>query len=283
MFGMKNDLVTFRNYEAAKRHFENTAPIRGRDKDYHGVPLAQDRRVHHKYYLLKRGNLYQACLHRTPVVTYMETGDVEVDVSYNSQLTNTFANRYVPMGVYFSTCRGRLTVVLSGTGGQEFYIDGNVWLTPTENGKFDVSKVYPGVYENLRSKSEAYQIRKPYADTFKIVETMLTIGLDHKQAHELLDGQDEVNIFSAFLHSPQHLFDSLISKREEVAPQVAAFCRLYTFQSEPKKQVEHFKSSFYEYLYRKADLYEDIEAPCGVVNARTKPQFDLPMTVQTQY
>lgn len=278
MFGMKNDLVTFRNYAAAQRHFENTAPIRGRDKDYDGVPLAQDRRAHRSYYLLRRGNLYQAYLHRTPVVTYMKSGEIEVDVSYNSQLTNNFANRYVPMGVYFSTCRGRLTVGLSGTGGQEFYIDGNVRLTPTENGKFDVSKVYLGVYENLRSKSEAYQMRKPYADTLKIVETMLSIGLDHNQAHELLEDQDLGVYFS-----PQHLFDSLISKREEAAPQVAAFCRLYTFQSEPKKQVEHFKSSFYEYLYRKADMYEDIEAPCGVVNARTKPQFDLPMTVETQY
>lgn len=278
MFGMKNDLVTFCSYEGAKRHYENTAPIRGRDKDYYGVPLARDRRSHQSYYLLKRGKLYQACLYRTPIVTYMESGEVEVDVTYNSQLTNTFASRYAPRGVYFSTCRSRLTLGICGTGGQEFYIDGNVWLTPTKNGTFLVSKVYPGVYENLRSKSEAYQMRKPYADTLKIVETMLSIGLDRKQAFELLEDQGLGAYFS-----PQHLFDLLIAKREEVAAKVAAFCQLYTFQSEPKKQVDHFKRSFYEYLYRKADMYEDTEAPYGVVNARTKPQFDLPMTVETKY
>jgi hypothetical protein len=97
-------MVSVHSFQKAEEYYNKTKPVRGCDKNLHGVPLRSDRRNWRNMYLrkVKAGDDYAyACrLYRTDVVTFYRDGAIMVDTSYNSQSTNRFAEYFAPVLAY---------------------------------------------------------------------------------------------------------------------------------------------------------------------------------------
>lgn len=91
MFGSATSIPSLRNYDAALAYWTKTAPIRGRG-DTNKRPLRYDRRANDTYTIRMEGDDVVVRLYNTDIATYYKDGRIQVDYSYNSNLTRNAIN-----------------------------------------------------------------------------------------------------------------------------------------------------------------------------------------------
>ena len=182
-FGISTrDTLAIRSFAQAEHLFSKVKEIRGTNKFTVGVPLQHNRRDwRHKALVKIDDNTYAAKLYDTNVVTWHRDGSIDVDMSYGSQSTNTFANYFLWKSIGNISISSEKRVVTGHTdafshpmrlrvledGGQltdwcHFAVDGRV-VTLTKSG--DGTHVTPltTAYKQYVDKSAASDVRKKFA------------------------------------------------------------------------------------------------------------------------
>jgi len=182
-FGISTrDTLAIRSFAQAENLFSKVKEIRGTNKFTVGVPLQHNRRDwRHKALVKIDDNTYAAKLYDTNVVTWHRDGSIDVDMSYGSQSTNTFANYFLWKSIGNISISSEKRVVTGHTdafshpmrlrvledGGQltdwcHFAVDGRV-VTLTKSG--DGTHVTPlaTAYKQYVDKSAASDVRKKFA------------------------------------------------------------------------------------------------------------------------
>jgi len=182
-FGISTrDTLAIRSFAQAENLFSKVKEIRGTNKFTVGVPLQHNRRDwRHKALVKIDDNTYAAKLYDTNVVTWHRDGSIDVDMSYGSQSTNTFANYFLWKSIGNISISSEKRVVTGHTdafshpmrlrvledGGQltdwcHFAVDGHV-VTLTKSG--DGTHVTPltTAYKHYVDKSAASDVRKKFA------------------------------------------------------------------------------------------------------------------------
>lgn len=123
MFGaMTNDFLKVSSYIHAVSSFEQTKPIRGCDKLYHGVPLRRSRRNSDAYKLTRplEDGPVTAWMYNTPIFV-VSPDDKIVVTPYNSVTTRKVLNYLLPWD--FSLCTFQGKQVLHIRPDQSHYIE----------------------------------------------------------------------------------------------------------------------------------------------------------------
>ena len=175
------DYLRIDSYASAKKAFDCTAAIRGRDKDHDGVPVERNRRAHSTKYLKRRRDRdgkvsYQLWLYSTSVVEYFEDGLVKLDLSYRSMSTAGFATELSPRGVAVSLSRGDMVLYCAGIG--DFIVDGQVLLTPTESGLYAPIGAFQRYVDrlNLSRAAQTRKLARPMLDYLHTIAAMTPIS-----------------------------------------------------------------------------------------------------------
>jgi len=195
-------LVAIRSFAAAEAHFNNTAPIRGYDKDAEGVPLRRDRKNWRSMRLMKRPYGYAARLYHTDVVQWHADGTMRVDASYSSRSTNVFATLYLPYDMFVSSMYGKS--VLRCAQGVFPLVYGEIRLTLCKDDtkmtawRVDTASVPTMCYPKLNLKRAA-AARKQLAPLMAYLTTLEAMGPLSSEAVHAMYG-DHSKTYVTYAH-----------------------------------------------------------------------------------
>ena len=192
-----NRIEKIADYAAAEKFFEKTKHIRGRSEQ--DKPLG-DRRHIDRFTISRayrsEGVVYICTLYRTPVVTFMPDGEVQVRVhSYTTPSTHDFI-RGVLTSVSASTHEGQ--TALSVANGK-FIVprDGYVGLRRSDKGYYEAIDQKPQTKIKINRTGTA-AVRRKYADFISYMDGTLAIrkheGVVHITYGEIGDVLDTTKI-----------------------------------------------------------------------------------------
>lgn len=246
------DYLRIRSFSDAKIAFEDTAPIRGKDKDYDGVPLERSRRAHNTKYLVRRINAdgtvsFRLYLYSTPVVSYHEDGRVVLDLSYPSVSTAGFAYELTPPGISVALERGDMVVRCRGTG--SFIANDTITLRQDDKGNYAPVNVPQRFYDKL-NLSRAAQTRKrirPLLDYLHTIKAMCPISGD---------------AYAAMRDSARPAFD--MENTDHFPAIAASLMRRYSYKLEYAMPSD-WRSLILNLAYKQYGAYDKTPVPYGSV------------------
>jgi hypothetical protein len=291
-----HNLRSLRSYADCELFFNNTDAIRGYDKSTHGVPLHKERRDHHHKSLIRRMDgvqrgsfayhpTYALRLYRTDVVTYNADGSILLDLSYASQSTAEFANRYTPDAhgyrrYYVSIRKDNLILRDKETHADYIQKHSSVPILIQADGTIDLSSVAT-TYTTLLNKPKAHTLRKALAPMVQYIKVLRSNGFgDNLLAHEREHMTNKFatttyphwNALIRFLVWPSNRITfptnplditsmlATASEDETAALYYAVACAM-AYRDDPKKEI-------YETAYKLSGLYEKHPNPVGTIPAK---------------
>ena len=191
-----DNVARLADYAAAEKFFENTPHIRGRSDQT--KPLGARRQV--DTFSISRaygsdGAQYTCTLYRTPVVTFMPDGEVQVRVySYTTQSTHAFICK-VLTNVSASTHEGYTALSVSN-GRFIVPIDGHIRLRRNGSGYYALDQTPQTKLKINRTGTAA--VRRKYADFLSYIDGTLAIrkheGMVHITYGEIGDVLDTTKV-----------------------------------------------------------------------------------------
>ena len=274
-------LPCLRDYQAADHFYRRTETIRGKVKDYYGVPLRKDRRNHEVMRLRKHANAFAARLYATDVVVWHDDDTISVDITYNSQTTRRFAAPLLPYGITSYLRDGK--PIIQDPFGEYVAAYGVIKLIPYEyfvptspnalhRYKVDRDTV-PTMEVRRLDRKVAAAVRRELKPLFAYLRTMQSLGsVPYSTWEEMaaLSG-DTPNGWVVPRHVPSSAFTD-----PELFPAVAAACMMTTREWSngefvltcrvSTKQVEVLR----EEAYRRAGAYYLEPVPCGLFRPKSE-------------
>ena len=117
-----------RDFNQAEHLFNTTKEVRGKNKYTVGVPLQYSRRDwRHKALVKVSDDAYAAKLYETNVITWHRDGGVEVNMSYGSVSTDTFANYFLHASRFRCNIHSNHSVLSGYVGAFSKPIRDRVW------------------------------------------------------------------------------------------------------------------------------------------------------------
>jgi len=293
-FGISTrDTLAIRSFAQAEHLFNTTKEIRGQNKYAVGVPLQYSRRDwRHKALVKINDDAYAAKLYATNVVTWYRDGRIEVDLSYGSQSTNTFANYFLWSSGITPRVYSEKRVV-SGLGRDLSHTlrtrilerDGslNDWLHFAVDGRFvTFTKSDDGIhvsplataYKHYVDKSKASGVRKQFAPMMDYLKMFEAYQMDTYE--EVLDEWAREQKLRSAYAARSKILDAVIDDPDDDslwAVLAAAFHEhSYGWSADGGYGqrlrfggVKAIKAAIYPTAYTRAGIYEAKPLPFGTL------------------
>lgn len=171
---------SIRSYEQAEAVYKGTNAIRGRVKEFSGVPLRSDRRNGAYMRVIKTDAGYACRLYNTNVVLYRHDGAIDLDLTYESLSTRIFADTLSPFAIHISALRGK-SLVHDKDGA--YYAGRNIITLvktdkdgPTGSGWRVARSTIPAAGYPILNRKRAADARKRLAPFLAYLHTMRSVG-----------------------------------------------------------------------------------------------------------
>jgi hypothetical protein len=292
-FGISTrDTLVIRSFAQAEYLFSKVKEIRSTNKFTVGVPLQHNRRDwRHKALVRIDNNTYAAKLYDTNVVTWHRDGRIDVDMTYRSQSTNTFANYFLWSSIGNLSISSEKRVVTGHAdafsqpmrlrvledGGKltdwcHFAVDGRVvTFTKSEDGTH-VSPLATA-YKNYVDKSKATELRKKYAPMMEYLKMFEAYQMDTFE--EVLDEWAREQKLGSAYAARSKIIDAVIADPDNDTlwgVLAAAFHdNSYGWNNGSYGHrlrfggVKAIKNTIYPAAYRRAGIYEAKPLPFGTL------------------
>lgn len=273
-----------RSYADADIYFNNTREVRGYDKTLNGVPLRNDRKLHTAYSLRRLNDGSYAChMYHTDVLVFHKDGSLTLDVSYNTQSTHDFANRFLwgangaNTKFYVHTKNG-IPLLSNHADGRCYPAHKPIILrpynqstpaNPTETLYIDhVASNTEPYYVKRVHRAKGAQARKHIASLLAYARTMEAMGpLPIETVQSMVSDNDGVSIHSCGVHTALlHMSLDEIASPDNHAKIVGAFYfRTYKYNNPHllSFKTKLFRDCVLAAAYKANDAYILEEVPLG--------------------
>lgn len=277
------NIRSIRSYEDAAAYFNETAPLRGMDKEQMGVSLRGSTTSSRKYTMLKKlvifkgrdeaGNTitevaYACALYGTNVVTFHADHSVVVNIAYGSRSTDAFANRHLgwwPSPLVTAGERDKHHAITTQAGKVYFQARdaAGIRFEAVASGgdcgecfNIDISTVRRMNYKKLNLKRAA-AARKSIAPFVAYVKTMMALGdVSSDAVREMREGSTPPlwrTPSMEHMTNPEKFARVLSAYYIDAGWRTPGVARLHVNTAEMIR----------DHVYRVQQVYDEVELPLG--------------------